>query len=169
MTKQEAAKLILLISSNYRNFPEKGKEDAMTALWAVTFADMPYKLVESAAVKYMFTNKFPPAISDILEQIDSIVSVENLTPIEAWGTFLKAVGNFGYYRKKEALESLDEVTRSIIESMGYEYLCQSSDIMADRAHFYKAYEAKVKRKKQEQQIPKMIAQQIESVRQVMIE
>lgn len=169
MNQQEAAKLILLLSTNYPNWKLESAGEAMTFLWAMTFQDIPYKLVETAAFKHMMSSKFPPTVHDILEHLSDITSEQLMTPDEAWGTFLKAVSNFGFYRKKEALESLTDDVRSIVEAMGYEYLCQSTNQMADRSHFLKAYTARMERKKSDNLTPTSIKNRIESARMELLE
>lgn len=169
MDRQEAAKVIFLLSTNYKNFPEQDKVEAMTLLWSTVLQDIPYKLVETAAVTHMMNSKFPPTIHDIMEQLNTITKEPELTADEAWGTFLKAVSSYGYYRKKEALESLTDDVRSIVEAMGYEYLCQSTNQMADRSHFLKSYNARMERKKTESLMPSKIKHRIETARVEMIE
>lgn len=164
MNKQEAAQLIFLMGGNYPNFPEKGKEEVITQLWAMEFEDVPFDMMKLAARKHMNTSVYPPKIKDFREILNHMTTTQRLTADEAWGSFTKAVSKYGYYRKKEALNSLDEVTGSIIDAMGFEYLCQSSDIMADRSHFLKAYKSRIDRLEENAMLPNALKHRIESVR-----
>jgi hypothetical protein len=169
MNQQEAAKVIFLLSTNYKNFPEQGKEEALTLLWSMTFQDIPYKLVETAAVKHMMSSKFAPTLQDMMEQLNEITDTPKLTADEAWGEFLRCVRMFGYMREKEALESLTEDVRAIVERFGYANLCKSENSVADRSQFIKAYQATMERKKQQNLMPVAIKNRIEAQQKLMIE
>ena len=95
--------------------------------------------------------RFAPSIGDFLKYHNKKNGPEIMDAMAAWGTVKKAVSNFGYDRQQQALESMDELTRSVVKDMGWYSICMS-EIDDERimfAQFRNTYEAraKVKEKK----------------------
>lgn len=145
MKRTEVIKLIGLCSVNYRNWPEKDKEDLTVSLWLKMLEDTPFFIAEAAVEKYMAESVYPPTIADIRSRIADMTTLREKSPIEAWGDVCQAIRRFGHPRPKEAMESLSPLTRKVTESIGYMTLCRSENEMADRAHFLKVYETLAKR------------------------
>lgn len=59
----------------------------------------------------------------------------------------KAIGQYGMYRTEEAMESFDEVTREAVKRLGFQNICLSENIVADRARFAEIYQAIQQRKR----------------------
>ena len=72
---------------------------------------------------------------------------------EAWQEVLNAIRKYGSYQEKEALESMDETTRRVVNRLGFRNICTSEEIQVDRANFRMIYEQEVQREKQDAQIP----------------
>jgi hypothetical protein len=143
----EVIKLIGICSANYRNWPEEGKEEAVTMLWLKMLEDTPFFIAEAAIEKYIAESTYPPTIADIRARIADITVFREKTPIEAWGDVCQAIRRFGHPRPKEAMLSLTPITQKVVESIGYMTLCRSENEMADRAHFLKVYEVLAKRER----------------------
>jgi hypothetical protein len=88
---------------------------------------------------------------------------EELTWGEAWEKALNAVRRHGSYGKREALASLDPLTRRCVENIGYMDLCMSENIMVERAHFQKIFEIYAKRQQMDRQISQPLLQAINQV------
>ena len=75
MTKKEAAKLLELITLSYPN-AYKGMADAWKVatinMWSNSFPDVPYPIVEQAFNHYRMTNKFPPTVAEIVEELKGV-------------------------------------------------------------------------------------------------
>jgi hypothetical protein len=61
-----------MCSANYRNWPEKGKEEDVISLWNILFSDVDFSLLRAAVQKHMMESTYPPTIADIREQIARI-------------------------------------------------------------------------------------------------
>lgn len=59
---------------------------------------------------------------------------------EGWKQVLDAIRKYGSYRAKDAMESLDSITRQCVERIGFNNICMSENIEADRAIFGMIYE-----------------------------
>lgn len=152
MNKQEFA----LFASALRTYYPKEKilpnEQAMQ-LWFNQLQDIPYKVAEVTLNKWVATNKWSPSIADIREQAAGLMQGEAKDWGEAWNDVRKAVRLYGSYQPKEAMESLDEITRQAVKRIGYLSICMSENIATERANFRMVYEQLQQRQKQDAQLP----------------
>ena len=109
-------------------------------------------MAELALRKWVNTNKWSPSIAELREMAVDIQYGESLTWGESWERAVGAIRKYGSYRPKEALESLDPITRKCVESLGYRELCMSENVMADRANFRMIFETVSNREKMRKQI-----------------
>lgn len=75
MTKKEAAKLLTLIKLSYPASYRDQDEEWMMAtinMWAMSFRDVPYSLIEQGFNHYRMTHKFPPTVAEIVEELRHI-------------------------------------------------------------------------------------------------
>lgn len=75
MNKQEAAKLLSLIKLSYPTaYRDIDKEtaNATVNMWASSFADCPYPIIEQAFNHYRMTHKFPPTVAEMVEELQHI-------------------------------------------------------------------------------------------------
>lgn len=72
MTKKEAAMLLNLIKLSYpaayRDMNDEWKV-ATINMWASSFQDVPYAIIEQAFNHYRMGNKFPPTVAEMVEQL----------------------------------------------------------------------------------------------------
>ena len=152
MNKKEFA----LFASALRTYYPKEKllpnEQAME-LWFNQLQDIPYKLAEVTLNKWVATNKWSPSIADIREQALGITQGAAKDWGEAWREVLRAINIYGSYQELEALESMDETTKRVVERLGFRNICLSEDIQVDRANFRMIYEQEIQRAKEDAQIP----------------
>ena len=75
MTKQEAVKLLALIKvaypTAYRDMDDASKK-ATVNMWAGSFPDVPYPLMEQAFNHYRLISKFPPTVAEMVEELKHI-------------------------------------------------------------------------------------------------
>ena len=97
-------------------------------------------------------SRYAPSIGDFLRDFSKKHSPNIKDAMEAWGDVQRAVSKYGYMRELEALDSLDDLTRSIVKDIGFKEFCMTdeSNLPVLRAQFRNAYEARAKRKEEEQ-------------------
>lgn len=75
MNKQEATKLLALIKiaypTAYRDMDEASKK-ATVNMWQMSFADMPYPIMEQAFSHFRMVSKFPPTVAEMVEELKKI-------------------------------------------------------------------------------------------------
>ena len=72
MNKKEAAKLLTLIKlsfpASYKDMDDEWKL-ATINMWANSFADVPYSLMEQGFNHYRMNHKFPPTVAEMVEEL----------------------------------------------------------------------------------------------------
>ena len=118
-------------------------------VWYQLLKDLPYEVANAAIQKYALTNKFPPTIADLREQVVRMTD-NDLVPDWAagWAQVTRAIGTYGMWSPEAAIESMDAITRECVKRLGWKELCMSENPTADRANFRMIYE-QVQRKKTE--------------------
>lgn len=160
MTREEFKILCKGMKAVYSQPTFLPDQDAFN-MWYALMGDLPYEVCGMAIKKYMLTNKFPPTVAELRELATNIVSGDPLTWGESWERALNAVRKYGSYNKMAALESLDPLTRKCVDSIGYMELCQSENIMVERAHFQRVFEVFQKREQTEKQMPLQLQEAIQ--------
>lgn len=121
-------------------------------IWYSLLKDIQYEVLNVAIQKYMMSNKFPPTIADLRELSAEIVQGTPVDWDDGWQQVLKAISRFGSYREREALESLDDLTRKCVERLGFRNLCMSENISVERANFRQIYQTLSERKKEDSKL-----------------
>lgn len=162
MDKTKFINLIKGVKSVYPNFGVKSPEQV--EFWYTMLKDIPYETLSVAVKKHISQNKWPPTIADLREQA-SETREELPSASDAWGEVQRAIRHYGSYREQEALESLPPIIRRTVKGLNYKSLCLSENEMADRAHFFKTYNAMAEREKKDSMLSTDVKLAIEGNRQ----
>lgn len=72
MNKQEAIQLLALIKvaypTAYRDMDEASKK-ATVNMWAMSFPDVPYPIMEQALNHFRMVSKYPPTVAEMVEEL----------------------------------------------------------------------------------------------------
>lgn len=164
MTREEIVKLLAVLKANYSGALKdmtRQEAEGKINLWITMFADTDKEIMNLAIQKMIATSKYFPTVAEVRETIAEISTGYIIDGGEAWGEVIAAIRNYGQYRETKALESMSEMTRTVVQRMGWHNLCMSEDMEIDRAHFLKIYQAEEKRQKQKNSLPLEIQQKIE--------
>jgi hypothetical protein len=75
MNKQEAIKLLALIKvaypTAYRDMDQASKQ-ATVNMWAGSFPDVPYPIMEQAFNHFRMVSKYPPTVAEMVEELKHI-------------------------------------------------------------------------------------------------
>ena len=75
MNRKEAAKLLTLIKLSYPNAYRDMDDEWKVAtinMWAGSFPDVPYQIVEQGFNRYRMTLEFPPTVAEMVEELRRI-------------------------------------------------------------------------------------------------
>ena len=95
------------------------KEDFMGSqhtfnLWYTALQDIDYPTLNKAALSYIMSNHFPPAISDIRQIVHDLESPADDIAAEEWARLMKALGHAGGPDAEEHWNRLPAITKEII-------------------------------------------------------
>lgn len=110
-------------------------------VWYALLHDLDYQILAKALQQYMLTNKFKPTVAELREIYAELVSPVISDWSEGWEKVSRAIGHYGMYQEQAAMESFDEVTREVVKRLGFQNICLSENIVADRARFAEIYQA----------------------------
>ena len=151
MTKQEFATLAMAIRTYYPKEQILPNKQAME-LWYRELQDIPAAVAEAALRKWVATNTWSPSIAELREMAAEVRNGEIPDWGEGWERVLTAIRRFGSYREREALDSLDPMTRTCVQRLGFRNICMSENISNDRANFRMMYESLAEREQARQQV-----------------
>jgi hypothetical protein len=142
-------------------YPKLAEPDEATIeMWHRALTDVDYKVAEVAVQKLILESTFPPSIAEVRAAITEITQPAIPTPAEAWGEVEKAMRLYGYYREKEALSSMSEITRQTVKCMGWADICMSEKPSVTRGQFLKMYEQIANRRRSESLLPQPLKDEI---------
>lgn len=111
--------------------------------------DLPLEVLTAAIEQCSTESEFFPTVAKIRNAALAMTAPARLDPMEAWGVVLKEIHRVGIYRLPQFSDPL--IARAV-DALGWQYLCSSENIVADRAHFAKVYEQFVEREAQDRKL-----------------
>ena len=168
MDKQEFGKIAMALKTYYPRETLLPNNEA-AELWFMQLQDIPYNVAVAALNQWVATNRWSPSISDLRALAADITTGGTDDWGAAWEKTLKIIGKYGYYRQAEALAALPEVAAETVRRIGWEELCHSENLTADRANFRTIYEQLSERKRRDAQLPPALKEAIGKIQIGMIE
>lgn len=168
MTAQEFATISAAIRAAWPSaniMPDRQSKE----VWWTMLSDLDYKSCLMALKEHMSTCKFPPSIAELREKTAGMTQVPVRDWGEAWEDVMRAIRFKGMYREQEALEQLDEITKKCVNRIGFQNLCLSENITADRANFRMIYEQEQRQQNTFRQLPPALQEQKRKLQQLTAE
>lgn len=139
MTKEEFLKGITFLTIAYnKEFTEE-----QVSVWYEFFKDEDFEAFRKAVKRIIPQKQFMPSIAELKQEIATISNpILQMNVDEEWDKVIKAIRKYGYYRIQEALDSLNEHTRQIVRTIGWQRLCQSENIEWERRTFKELFNNK---------------------------
>lgn len=162
MDKKEFATFAMALKTYYPREQLLPNQQAME-LWFRELCDIEYNVAEAGLRKWVVNNKWSPSIADIREMVSDVTEGELPDWGAGWDSVNRAIREYGSYKIKEAMESFDDITRQVVERMGFRNLCMSENVAADRANFRMIYENVAERKRRDNKMPEQLRNVIHSI------
>lgn len=164
MTPQEFNHIVVAIKAYYQ------KENILTddhtiELWYQALKDIAYQPMSIALHKWVETERWSPTIADLRRLSFEVQNPGIPTWDEAWENVLHALSRYGYYNATEGLDSLDEMTRTVVRRIGWTTLCTSEQIGIERAAFRDIYNSLLAKTKENGQIAPAVRKVIEATQE----
>lgn len=134
-TKKEVSALITLLEETYHVKDEYS--DGAVLVYHKVLEDIPFEVLEAAALEHIANSQWFPKPSELRQKAMSYSIPQIPSALEGWGEVQAEIRRVGYMGRPQFA---NPVTARCVESLGWKYLCLSEDLMADRAHFLKAYD-----------------------------
>lgn len=130
----------------HANWPTEVLPDERIDLYARMLGDLSDEMLEAATLHVIASSPFFPKVADLRKAAYEIYQEEKGLPTagEAWGEVMQQIRRVGSYGKPEF--SLPIIANAVKAMGGWVMLCRSEEPMADRAHFFRVYDALAERK-----------------------
>ncbi len=144
MTDPEAQKIVTMLVTAYPNMfvrlaPEQ-QQQTMTTYRAM-LRDLDYDVAMAAVARLLATLRYMPTASEIRESALAVTVGEQTAGGEQWGRVLDAIRTRGIYRVPgKDFVFFDPVTARCVSALGWSELCNSENVVADRARFIELYD-----------------------------
>ena len=149
MKKSEAAELVALVQAA---FPRLEITAATVRLYAEMLADVDAELGRAAVLELVKTQVYPtlPTVGEIRQRVTDLAfrRAGLLTAEEAWEVVQWAFRKVGQYRPFPDTTKGGPLLKRAVTAIGWVNLCNSENLVADRAHFFRVYEALVGRERE---------------------
>ncbi len=164
MDKKQFSQLITGLKAAYPRFTMLNSPEE-TNFWYTMLQDIDYQVAQNAAMEFISTSVFPPSIAEIRNLCADRVSEKPKSFDDAWGSVNRAMQKYGHNQGREALESMDDITRTVVKNLGWYNLCMSENPEADRANFRIAYEKRIKEAENDRLLPMFVADEKKELQQ----
>jgi hypothetical protein len=135
-TFETITKVLAVISAAYPNFDLKPET---VKVYLKLLADLPDELLEEASLLHIAQSTYFPTVAELRAAAFELLESQNPHPngVEAWGEVEDQIHRVGYTGQPVFQHPL---TAQLVSAMGWQNLCRSENLVADRAHFLTAYE-----------------------------
>lgn len=148
MTKAEFMQLAMLIKGLYPRDEKLFSDRSQVDIWYAMVSDLEYADALIAIQKHAQTNAFPPSIADIRGGSES-----DTDWTDAYEDAIRIISRYGTYRRQQGLAAMDEMTRAIVDRIGYDRIALSPEHDQQiKREFKDTYSRIADKKKREQLI-----------------
>lgn len=144
MTKKEFLEGITLLGVAY----DKEFTKEQIEVWYSMLGGYSKKQFRNAIKELIKTEKYLPTIADITKQIANNQTSDIPTAEDEWEEVLRMIHRYGTYRQQEALDNMKPYTAYIVNHIGYQIICLSTDNTWNRKEFIEEYNQLKEREKE---------------------
>lgn len=142
MTPHEAR---LIVARLVEAYPLPAWTDGAAALWVEMLEDLDRDTTARVVRDMIASRSSRPSIADIRSAVASAsADVAYLAADEAWGVVQRAIGTVGRYRP---FPTDNPLVADVVESIGWQTICDTESIEVTRAQFRAAYTARLERER----------------------
>ena len=154
-TLPETTKVILTALPLYPNFKLTVSEELFCSSWQRHVGHLGYHQLQAAMDRAVRGSEFFPSVHDVLAAAAQLAAGEGKTGMEAWAELQSAIREHGYicppdgktpegmhdYQVRTVWHFADPIIAELLPALGgWHSVCMSENMVADRAHFVRAYE-----------------------------
>lgn len=144
MTKEDFLEGITLLGVAY----DKEFTKEQIEVWYSMLGGYTKEQLRNAIKELIKTETYLPTIAHITKQIAKNQTNKLPSAEDEWEEVLRVVHKYGTYRQEKALESLNPYTAYIVNHIGYQIICMSTDNTWNRKEFIEEYNQLKEREKE---------------------
>lgn len=155
MNDQEITVLIGLCSQWWPNWRAPESMPAMVKSWRLLLADVPFDAGQAAISEHATRGEqFPPPLGIVRRRAIELMQPAGSAPTvdEAWRQVQREIHRVGLFPPACPDDRIDRVPTfthpsivAVVNAMGWDSLCTSTNEVADRAHFSRMYAERIQR------------------------
>lgn len=161
MTEVEAHEVVTMLITGFPRGLDKLSESQQAdtrKLYRQLIVDLPFEQTKVAVRHLLSTSTFFPAIAEIRNAVVGVVHGRKRPGGDAWGDVMKAMRRHGYTRAPGTDFQFDDpLVARAVQAFGWQDLCGSDNVVADRARFIELYEGLEQNARAEAQVSPGVA------------
>lgn len=158
VSRDETKQILMRIQSTFPNWKPQSDLRFVVETWHEYLSDYDYEQVKAALKAYVMTDSsgFAPSVGQLIEILDRLGNVGDLSEIEAWSLVSKALRRSLYYADEE-YDKLPEVIKKAVGSSRELYDWATTDIKTVEnviaSNFMRTYKQELARARELRKIP----------------
>lgn len=135
METREISRIVRVLRAAY---PDKNIRPETVEVYIRCLSDLPVAALEGAVLAHISENKWFPTVAELREAALQLLPGGQLpTALEAWAEVTKQVELVGWYGQPTFSHPVIE---QAVKALGWNRICESENVVAERAHFLRLYE-----------------------------
>lgn len=171
MTRDEFKKIVAGLRTVYATHNFMPTKEAFE-IWFEMLKDLPFEVVNQAAVYHIQTEKFPPTVADLRRNSMKFTSEKYPSELDAWNMVSKALRN-GYYGAEKEFAKLPPIVQEAVGSPSNIRNWSQADLESVESvissNFMRTYRIVCKRAEEQGQTASYIREQLPVSEQIAIE
>ena len=141
--------ILLVLARLCKAYPNYALQPPLVDTCAEVLADLPAPILLAAAMEHIGRSAFFPSAGELREAACGLIEAAQSVPdpYQAWADVKRAMKQIGHKGEPQFSHPL---IGEVVELFGWVDLCQSDNLVADRAHFTEAYQRRFARYQSEQ-------------------
>lgn len=158
MNEKETAAVMALFRTAYpRYYAGLGEEETRSAvaLWHKMLEGYEAAEVGMAVKAIIATNKFPPTVAEVIEQLNELRRGGEMGELEAWGYISRALRNAAYHAQEEWEALPEELQRAVSPDLLHSWAMVDGEDAETviQSNFMRTFRAMQARRKKQEALP----------------
>lgn len=123
-------------------FPSVNISEETVAMYTAALRDIPLNVLEAAVEQCILESEFFPTLAKLRAKACELTTPRRKIGTEAYGVLQNEISRTGFYRQPQFSCPL---IAQAVNALGWQNLCSSENLVADRARFIQVYEQLLQR------------------------
>lgn len=160
MTKKETTVILSYLREAFKNFQVT---NYTIDVWYDALSDLDFRETMLAVRRLVALNTFAPSIAEVRKSVLEVKKDLLPNEVEALEEVVRAVKDFGFYNESGAKDSMSELTRRVVDIIGFQNICLSEDHDGWRNDFMRLYRKLLEDYQKNNQLPQGLKEDIQAL------